>query len=231
MSTSKQLHNNDKQFLVQHLLKTVAPLKLYEPINFIVFISLYSPVIIALTMVAMSFTTKSWKGLIFLAFLIASCSFRSYLYFLFDKRPYVQDTSRFICDSVQYTGPGFSNNLFSPFVFAFTIMYVSLPMFYNKQINIYVFAGLFGYFLLDTFIKYGNKCISDYQELFINVLGGAFLSGVLVILMNMGGSGKHLFYNDENDTDDTGTGTKCAMSDSRQTFKCRVYKNGELISG
>ena len=73
-----------------------------------------------------------------------------------------------------------------------------------------VFAGLMGYFLLDLFVKLGKKCIISYSELFLNILGGAFLSGMIVILMNLGGSGKYIFYNDDND-DSSDNGTKCSM--------------------
>lgn len=227
------MENNDKkpENIISNLLNSVAPLKLYEPMNFIVFISMYSPIILSLVMIIMSFATKSWKGLIFAGFLLSCSSLRSFLYFLFDKRPYLADPSKYVCDAVQYTRFGYDNNLFSQFVFAFTIAYISIPMFVNNQVNAYVFAGLLGYCLLDLFIRMGKKCISSYLELALNILGGAFLSGLIVTLMNAGGSGNYLFYNNSNDDgDDTGNGTKCSMA-SNQTFKCRVYKNGELISG
>jgi len=47
---------------------------------------------------------------------------------------------------------------------------------------------------------------------------------IIVILMYTGGSGNYLFYNET-----SGNNTVCSMP-SKQTFKCSVYKNGELIS-
>ena len=66
--------------------------------------------------------------------------------------PLVND--RTICSSVQYSKYG--NPTFSSFVFAFTIMYLSFPMFSNGSVNYWVFLSLITYFLADMFIKGGK---------------------------------------------------------------------------
>jgi magnesium-transporting ATPase (P-type) len=208
-------------------LKVNKPLKLYQPFNLLVFLSLYSPVIIALTMVSSSFVQKNWKGLIFFGFLIASTILRIYIYYIYDPVSQIADNQIF-CNSVQYSP--FGNSTFSVFVFAFTITYIAIPMFSSNNINVYVFAALLGYTLIDIFVRMFKKCIPSMIDLFLNVFGGAAISAIFVLLMYAGGSKKYLFYTDDSDSDGTENGTKCSTP-TNQTFKCRVYKNGELISG
>jgi hypothetical protein len=129
------------------------------------------------------------------------------------------DTS--ICNVVKYTNNG--NSTFSSFVFAFTITYLSIPMFSNDSPNFWVFSGLVAYFFLDIFIKSYNKCIINPGEIFISVLSGAALSALIVCLMYAGGSGKFLFFNEISSNKEICTQPK------NQTFKCAVYKNGELV--
>ena len=56
---------------------------------------------------------------------------------------------------------------------------------------------------------------------------GLASAGIIIMLMYVGGSGNYLFYNET--TTSTGSGQVCSMP-SKQTFKCQVYKNGELVS-
>lgn len=208
-------------------LKINKPLKLYQPFNLLVFLSLYSPIILALTMVSSSFVSKNWKGIIYFCFLIASTVLRTYIYYLYDPVT-VNTGNELFCDSVQYSP--FGNSTFSIFVFAFTITYLVIPMATNNNINVYVCAGLLGYALVDVFVRMFKKCVPSMLDLIMNIFGGAALGAIIVLLMNAGGSKKYLFYSDDSDSDDTENGTKCSMP-TNQTFKCRVYKNGELISG
>jgi hypothetical protein len=126
-----------------------------------------------------------------------------------------------ICTSVQYSKYG--NATFSAFVFAFTIMYLSIPMFINNSVNYWVFSGLIIYFFLDIFIKMYKGCVIKAGELFLNILTGLVSSAVIVISMYGGGSSKYLFFNETQSNKEV-----CTMP-KNQTFKCNVYKNGELI--
>lgn len=195
-----------------------SPLLLYQPINFIVLMSFYSPIIIAMSMVSLSFVFQNFKGFIYLGFLLACCIVRNFAYMISGSGAIIDDNT--ICTSIQYSKYG--NATFSAFVFAFTIMYLSIPMFTNGDPNFWVFIGLIIYFLLDTFIKIYKKCVKT-TDLFLNVLLGLASAGVIVAAMYAGGSGKFLFFNEISSNVD-----KCSMPNT-QTFKCSVYKNGELI--
>ena len=197
-----------------------SPLQLFQPMNIIVFLSFFSPIILATSITSMSFIFQNFKGLIYLGFLIGCCVVRSYVYMMSGASPIVND--RTICTSIQYSKYG--NPTFSAFVFAFTIMYLCIPMFSNSSVNYWVFTSLITYFFLDIFIKLYKNCIIKTSDLFLNILLGATFSALIVTLMYAGGSGKYLFFNE------VSSDKEMCYQPSKQTFKCNLYKDGTLIS-
>jgi hypothetical protein len=196
------------------------PLQLYKPLLFLEFFSFYSPIILATTITFMSFIFQNFKGIIYLLFLLGVCVLRNYAYMLAGSEP-ISDTTDNVCTSIQYSQYG--NSTISSFIFAFTIMYISYPMFSNGTLNVWVFTALLVYFCLDIFIKFWKKCINGL-DLFLNIVSGLVVGAAIVTAMYAGGSGKHLFFNEISSNKDV------CYKPSNQTFKCSVYKNGELIS-
>jgi hypothetical protein len=198
---------------------TNTPLILFQPFNIIVFLSFFSPIIIAVSMVSLSFIFQNFKGFIYLGYLIGLSFVRNYVYMLNGAQTIINDKS--ICNSVQYSKYG--NSSFSSFVFAFTIMYLCLPMFSQGAVNFWIFIGLLVYFFVDIFIKVYKGCLVKMGDLFLNVLMGVASAALIVSLMYAGGSGEYLFFNEVSSGKDV-----CSVP-SKQTFKCAVYKNGELL--
>lgn len=196
-----------------------SPLQLFQPMNIIVYFSFFSPVILATSITSLSFIFQNFKGLIYLGFLVGCCVVRSYVYMMSGADPIVND--RTICTSIQYSKYG--NPTFSAFVFAFTIMYLSLPMFSNGAPNFWVFSSLISYFLIDIFIKIYKNCVVKMSDLFLNILLGVASSALIVTLMYTGGSGKYLFFNEVSSNKDI------CYQPKEQTFKCSVFKDGELV--
>jgi hypothetical protein len=188
--------------------------------NIIVFLSFFSPIILATSITGMSFIFQNFKGLIYLGFLIGCCVVRSYVYNMSGANPIVNDNT--ICTSIQYSKYG--NPTFSAFVFAFTIMYLSIPMFNNGSINFWVFISLIVYFFMDILIKIYKNCVIKMSDLFLNVLLGAASAALIVTLMYTGGSGKYLFFNE------VSSDKEMCYQPSKQNFKCLMYKDGTLIS-
>jgi hypothetical protein len=197
-----------------------SPLQLFQPMNIVIFLSFFSPIILATSITSMSFIFQNFKGLIYLGFLIGCCLVRGYLYMMSGASPIVSD--RTICTSIQYSKYG--NPTFSAFVFAFTIMYLSLPMFSNGSVNYWVFISLITYFFVDIFIKIYKNCIIKMGDLFLNVLLGAASATLIVTLMYAGGSGKYLFFNE------VSSDKQMCYQPSKQNFKCLMYKDGQLVS-
>lgn len=197
-----------------------SPLQLFQPFTAVVFLSFFSPIILATSITGMSFVFQNFKGLIYLGFLIGCCVVRSFVYSMSGAAPIVND--RTICTSIQYSKYG--NPTFSAFVFAFTIMYLSFPMFSNGSVNYWVFISLITYFFMDIFIKIYKNCIIKTGDLFLNVLLGATSAALIVTLMYVGGSGKYLFFNE------VSSNKEMCYQPSKQNFKCLMYKDGTLIS-
>jgi len=198
---------------------TDAPLLLFQPFNIIVFLSFYSPIMLATCITAMSFMFQNFKGLIYLGFLIGVCVVRNFIYMMNGAKPVANDGT--ICTSIQYSKYG--NATFSAFVFAFTIMYLSLPMFSNDAPNFWIFITLIVYFFLDMFIKVYKNCVINTGDLFLNVLLGLTSGALIVTLMYAGGSGKFLFFNE------VSSNKEICYQPKEQTFKCNVYKDGMLV--
>lgn len=194
-------------------------LQIFQPMNIVVFLTFFSPIILATSITGMSFIFQNFKGLIYLGFLIGCCLIRNYVYMISGSSPAVND--RTICTSIQYSKYG--NPTFSAFVFAFTIMYLSYPMFSNGSVNYWIFISLMTYFFLDIFIKIYKKCVIQMGDLILNVLLGAASSALIVTLMYAGGSGKYLFFNE------VSSNKEMCYQPSKQNFKCQMYKDGELV--
>lgn len=194
---------------------------IYQPFKLLTFLSFYSPIILAIFMVSLSFIFQNFKGFIFLGFLIGVSVLRSFIY-IFSGATTTQNNGT-ICTSIQYTKYG--NSTFSAFVFAFTLMYLFIPMFANGSVNYWIFSSLLIYFLMDIFIKIYKGCIIKMSDLFLNIVTGLASSAIIVSLMYAGNSSKYLFFNETQSNKDV-----CSMP-KKQTFKCNVYKNGELIGG
>ena len=196
-----------------------SPLQLFQPMNIVVFLSFFSPIMLAVSITSLSFIFQNFKGLIYLGFLIGACVVRNYIYMMSGSSPIINDDT--ICTSVQYSKYG--NPTFSSFVFAFTIMYLSLPMFSNGAPNFWIFSSLLIYFIVDIFIKMHKKCVVKMSDLFLNVLMGLSSSALIVTLMYVGGSGKYLFFNEVSSNKDI------CYQPTEQTFKCEVYRDGTLV--
>lgn len=195
------------------------PLLFFQPFNILVTMTFFSPLIVVIIITSLSFIFQNFKGIIYLGFLIAFCLVREGMYFVNGGIPMKDDGS--ICSSIQYSKYG--NSSFSSFVFAFTITYLSVPMFLNGNANLWIFTTLVFYMFIDIFIKLYKKCIVYTGDLFLNICAGIFCGYLIISLMNLGGSSKFLFFNEEASNKETCT------QPSTQTFKCKVYKDGELV--
>jgi hypothetical protein len=195
------------------------PLLFFQPFNIVVWMSFFSPIILSVVMLSLSFVFQNFKGFIFLGYLLGMCLLRNYVYMINGAETLRTDNT--ICSSIQYSKYG--NPSFSAFVFAFTIMYISFPMFSNGEVNFWIFGGLLAYFFLDLFIKVYKKCIVKANDLFLNVLLGLASSALIVTLMYVGGSSKFLFFNETSSTKEI-----CSVP-SKQTFRCNIFRDGVMV--
>jgi hypothetical protein len=200
-------------------LSSSSSLNISQPFNLMVFMSFFSPIILISLIVSLSFVFQNFKGFIYLGFLIGSLVLREFALKYSGSPIFNYDNT--VCTSVQFSKYG--NPTFNIFVFCFTIIYLCLPMIINNDINFLILGVLIFYSLFDFGIKYQKGCIGNTNTILIDSLSGLSLGALIVSLMYAGGSSKHLFFNEVSSTSEV-----CSVP-SKQTFKCSVYKNGELV--
>lgn len=198
---------------------TAHSLDVFKPISFIMTFTFLSPLIIVVSLVGMSFLFQNFKGFIYLGFLIAACLVRSFLFQ--SNANYTHTGLPQQCDTIHYTNVG--NNTFSIFVMTFTLFYLCFPMFVNNSINWWLVASLLFYMVLDGGVKWYTGCLVNNFQIMMDILLGFTLGALIVSSMYFGGSGKYLFFNEVSTDKEV-----CSVS-KNNTFKCSVYKNGELL--
>jgi hypothetical protein len=193
-------------------------LSLMKPYNLIEFLVFYSPIFFIMIIVGMSFMFQNFKGFIYLGFLFGITALREGLYFMAGADKFVAKND--VCTMVQYTN--YDNSGFSVFVAAFTTFYMWTPMFFNKDYNYMALGGLLLYLIVIVKTLIRNKCTSFSYSL-INIILGAISAVIITGSMYAGGSSNYLFFNEISSNKEV-----CTMP-KKQTFKCSVYKNGELV--
>jgi hypothetical protein len=198
------------------------PFVVFEPYNIIKYLTFFSPLILIIGIVSLSFIFQNFKGILYLLILLAFVVFREQMYNLGYLKTNAPSNKNNVCDSIQYSKNG--NSSFSAFVFAFTIMYLCMPMFIYGSVNYWILCGLLSYFLIDIRIKYLYQCFSS-GDLLLNIFIGAIISSIsVIIIISSDGLKPYLFFNETSSNKEV-----CSMP-KKQTFKCSVYKNGEMIS-
>ena len=120
----------------------------------------------------------------------------------------------------------FANITYGSYIFLFSMFYVCMPMFISNNINWYMLLFFIIYFIFDLLIKLSNQCIPSQRAwsfLVGDCIGGIGLGAAISSLMYSSSLQKYLFINS------SGSNKEVCSMPSKQTFKCSVYKNGELV--
>jgi hypothetical protein len=196
------------------------PLDFFSPMSIVVWLTVFSPIIISLSILLLSLVVQNFKGFLYLGLLLLCSFLRSAGYRMMGVQPFNESQGQPDCRRVKYNS--FGNNAFSTFVFAFTFMYICLPMFTSGYINYWIVVPLLVYWFLDIFIKLWRGCASAI-DLFGNALLGASCSGMFVAAMYGTGVGSWLIFNEISSDKDI------CYQPNEQTFKCKVFKDGTLV--
>ena len=192
-----------------------------NPYNFALNLSFHSPLILTSSIVLLTLMFQNVKGLIYLLCLFISCSLRHVAYATVysgkDKTPPTNPK----CPNIVFGGK-YGDAHISTFIFLFTFVYFFAPMVMFDSYNIPLLIGLLVYWVFETFIKYWDNCLSA-GELFVNfIFGFVFAISCVMSIQALGGK-KYLYFNEVSSDKEV-----CSVA-KNQTFKCAVYKNGELI--
>jgi hypothetical protein len=96
-------------------------------------------------------------------------------------------------------------------------------MYTNGDYNIWIVGSLIFYLLLDIGLRFQQKCITNWFDVLTELLPGAAIGALTASGYYWAGLQKYLFFNEISSNK-----AVCSMP-SKQTFKCAVYKNGEMI--
>jgi len=205
--------------------------------NFVQMFSLYSPLIIVICVFLVAlFSSNPVKGIVYVVFSIVVTALRHS----------VLNSSNLPANPTQAGGSkkrkpmkggdgegsrcnmGINaygdNATLSMFMLAFTMFYICTPMFIINSINFYVIIFFVFYIVTDFFVKSKNGCFKDgVMPIFSNVVFGVALGAIISTVI-------YSYQNDWSYINLVTSNKKVCSMPSKQSFKCAVYKNGELLA-
>jgi hypothetical protein len=191
--------------------------------NILYLISFLSPLYVTFFMLMTSMFNQDTKALVWLGGVALFTMVVLAMQVLF-KSPVSRDANA-VCGAFKLPGQIGRYNVPSvtSYFIAFTLSYLMLPMMANKSWNYFIIIGFATLFAIDATTKMRGKCTTSSGILFGGLLGYLFGLVWYTIISGAGGT-KLLYFN-------TGGSNNVICSKPKsQTYKCSVYKNGELIS-
>ena len=191
--------------------------------NILYLISFLSPLYVTFFMLMSSVFNQDVKALVWLGGVALFTMVVLGLQILFKHK--VKESRNQVCGAFSLFSPVGQYDVPSvaSYFIAFTLAYLMLPMMNNKSWNYFVIIGFASLFMIDATVKVTGGCTTSGGILFGGLLGYLFGLVWYNIISNAGGT-KLLYF-------DTGGSNNVVCSKPKsQTFKCSVYKNGELVS-
>ena len=190
--------------------------------NILELFSLISPFLLGFFLVLSSLFNQNLKGLVYLAGVLIAVVINIFLMNQIGS-PKLEG-SAFSCDFISLPFMGQFNSPAPTSLFiAFTIAYLVLPMKYNNQMNYVILAALLCLLALDGITKVNKRC-TTFGGTFLGTLVGFVLGAMWYTLFHMSGYDSLLYF------DELQSNRVVCSRPAKQSFKCSVYKNGELIS-
>jgi hypothetical protein len=190
--------------------------------NILQFISFIAPTLLVFFLFLSSLFNQNVKGLVYIAgVLLASMINIIFMNVIGSER---NEDESFSCSLFDIPHISKYNSPYpTTLIIAFTIAYLVMPMKYNNQMNYVVLIFLLCLLVIDILTKVQNKC-TTYPGTLLGALVGYLLGVLWYTIFNTAGY-KSLLYFDELRSDNV-----VCSKPTKQTFKCSVFKNGELIS-
>ena len=183
----------------------------------------YSPILITFLIVFLSAFSQTWQGCFFFASLFLFCFIRSLLIRNLSTAP-SSNISTVSCVDYIYPFTGYKNDGFNIFYITFLFGYIISPMILKMvPINITLIVILGLYTVWVWIIGLRTSCVTS-GYLIGNIIYGIITVSITISIILSFKLESYLFLYDS-----ISDSVKCSMP-SKQSFKCNVYKNGELIS-
>lgn len=186
-------------------------------------LSFFSPIIISCSVLIFSiFSMAIGKGIFYIFWLLISTVIRIGILWLIPGSNPTPKYANEICSSGNFLP--YDSSTYSTFVLCFTFFYFTLPMYISNNINYTIIIFFIIYIVFDILIKMSNGCINSTVTLFGDIIGGGGLGALVAAIIYSSPLSDYLFINELSSNSET-----CSMP-SKQTFRCSVFKNGELVS-
>jgi hypothetical protein len=190
--------------------------------NILELFSFFSPLLLGFFLVMSSLFNQNLKGLVYLAGVLIATAIN--IFFMNQLESPKLDGAAFSCD---FVGLPIMSKFNSPaptsLFIAFTIAYLVLPMQYNNQMNYVILISLLCLLVVDGITRVNKKCTTAGGS-FLGALVGLILGATWYTLFHISGYDSLLYF------DELQSNNVMCTKPSKQSFKCSVYKNGELVS-
>jgi len=184
--------------------------------------SLISPFLLGFFLVLSSLFNQNLKGFVYLAGVLIAVVINIFL--MNQIASPKLEGSAMSCDFISLPFMGQFNSPAPTSLFiAFTIAYLVLPMKYNNQMNYVILSALLCLLAIDAITKVNKRCTTKGGT-FLGTLVGLVLGATWYTLFHMSGYDSLLYF------DELQSNRVVCSRPAKQSFKCSVYKNGELIS-
>jgi hypothetical protein len=191
--------------------------------NIFEILSFIAPFLLGFFLVMSSLFNQDVKGLVYIAGVLIACVINLFLMNM------VKETSprkSLVCDVFKIPLINISDYV-SPaptsMFIAFTSAYLLLPMIYNKQMNYAILVSLLCLGGIEATTNILKECTSKSGAL-LGTLVGVVLGSLWYTLFHMTGNDSLLYF------DELRSNRVVCSRPSKQSFKCSVYKGGQLIS-
>ena len=190
--------------------------------NILYLISFLSPLYVTFFMIMTSMFNQDTKAFVWLGGVALFTMVVLALQVLFKSEVSREDA---VCGAFKLPGQIGRYNVPSvtSYFISFTLAYLMLPMMANKSWNYFVIIGFASLFVIDATTKMRGNCTTSSGILFGALLG--YLFGLVWYTIISGAGGTKLLYFNIG-----GSNNVVCSKPQKQTYKCSVYKNGELIS-
>lgn len=190
--------------------------------NMLQLFSLISPLLLGFFLVMSSLFNQNLKGIVYLAGVLIASVINIFLMNTIGSKT---DPNKSIsCDLIKLPIlSDFNSPAPTSLFIAFTIAYLVLPMYYNNQVNYIVLAALLCLLALDAVTKISNSCTTSGGSI-LGTLVGFVLGATWYTLFHQSGYDSLLYF------DELQSNKVMCSKPTKQTFKCNVYKGGNLIS-
>ena len=199
--------------------------------NYVSFIGFFYPIFIVLFLVIASiFNGTILKGIIYLCGLAVSTIIWYLSGTLIGQSNSVEEHGSVMNTYCYILNYGAEKNRYvnlDSLITWFTLIYLLIPMLESSQINPYILTVLLIGTFYNMYVQYSLGCINSLLTLLLGACLGALFGALWFTLFWATDNGKNrrfLFY------DELFSNNVVCSKPKKQTFKCSVYKNGQLIS-